>query len=62
MNHAVQLNHSGVVAGGWEARGVFAANIAFLKRALREGHVTSDPNAAALFVVPVMLSQVTTHY
>jgi hypothetical protein len=55
--HALYQGRGGG-AGGWEARGVFAANIVFIERALRRGHLLSGPRGAALFVVPLLLSQV----
>ena len=42
---------------GWSARGMFEANRQFLQHLYRRGHAVADPEAAALFFVPVALSQ-----
>ena len=43
--------------GDWQARGIFATEIAFLERLHRRGHLVHDPEEAALFVVPTLLVQ-----
>ena len=42
---------------GFDARGVFEAERVFLERLHRRGDVISDPEEAALFVVPLLLTQ-----
>ena len=48
----------GMKGDGWSARGVFAANVVFLERAHSRGHLVAEPEGAALFVVPILISQV----
>jgi hypothetical protein len=55
-SHGVYQGPS-TAAGRWGARGMFAANTVFLERAHQWGHLVEEPTTAALYVVPVLLSQ-----